>query len=129
MKNKLMSAIQFALVALVLGCAGNVFAQNPPRVGGFKSASATDKGVVAAADFATKSLAKSEEVNITLDSVIKAEYQVVQGMNYRLYFQTLYTTENDEEFFMCVNATVYRDLKNNYKLSKWEEAECPAEEE
>lgn len=128
MKNKLTMVIQFALIALVLGCAGNVFAQNVPMVGGFKSTSVADKGVVAAADFATKTIAKSEEVNITLDSVLKAEYQVVQGMNYRLYFQTLFTTENDEQFFMCVNATVYRDLKNNYKLSKWEEAECPSEE-
>ena len=128
MRYKLKMAIQFAVIAMVLGCAGNIFAQNPPMVGGYKSASVTDEGVVAAADFAVTTIAATDKINIALDSIIKAEYQVVQGMNYRLYFQTLFTTENNEQMVMCINATVYRDLKNNHKLSKWEEAECPSEE-
>jgi hypothetical protein len=128
MKNKLTSAIKFAVIAVFLCCAGNVFAQNVPMVGGFKSASVTDKNVVYAADFAVKTIAKSENVDITYDSVLKAQYQVVQGMNYKLYVQSLFTTEDNEEFFMCVNAVVYRDLKNKYKLTKWEEVKCPAED-
>lgn len=117
--------MQFAFLAIVFGCAGNVLAQNYPMVGGYKSASVTDKGVVYAAQLATKIIAEQEEVDIKYDSVLKAETQTVQGINYRIYFQTLFTTPNDETFFMCINAVVYRDLKNKFKLTSWEEAECP----
>jgi hypothetical protein len=117
-----------AVFSFALGCAADISAQSVPRVGGFKSIPVDNKDVVRAADFAVKAISESEEITLKLDSIVKAEYQIVQGKKYKLFLQTLFITEDDESLTMCVTAEVYHDLKDEFHLSKWEESECPSEE-
>ncbi len=92
----------------------------PIIVGGFGTAPKTDAQVIAAADFAVKSQSKKMETEFTINEIVKAERQVVQGMNYRICMRV--DVEGDEPFL--VSAVVYQDLKRNYILSSWKATEC-----
>lgn len=129
MKNNLKFMLMIAFFAVIFGFSENVLAQNKdvPMVGGFKAVAVNDKGVVDATNFAVKTIAKDEEMELKLDSIMKAEQQVVQGMNYRLLFLTTFA-DGGETYDLCLSAQVYRNLKNVYSLSSWESVECPEEE-
>ncbi len=92
----------------------------PIVVGGFGTASKTDAQVVAAADFAVKAQSKKMATEFEVAEIVKAERQVVQGMNYRICM--LVNVEGDEPFM--VSTVIYQDLKRNYSLSSWKESEC-----
>ena len=122
--KKLQIAFAIAVFALVFGIAENTFAQSPPMVGGFKTVSVKDQGVIAATNFAMKKIGESEEMKLKLVSILKAEQQVVQGVNYKVLFQTTYY-DGGEEYELCLTAKVYRNLKNVFTLSNWDSLECP----
>lgn len=92
----------------------------PIIVGGFGNASVSDAQVVSAANFAVKAQAKKMATEFEVVEILRAERQVVQGMNYRICM--LVNVEGDEPFM--VSAIVYQDLKRNYSLSSWKESEC-----
>lgn len=97
-------------------------AAKPIIVGGYKKVAETDAQVVAAANFAVAAQAKEMETEFAVEEILNAGRQVVQGMNYRICM--IVSVEGDEPFM--VTAIVYQDLKRNYKLSSWQEAECDA---
>jgi len=89
----------------------------PPIVGGFKPVETTDERARAAAEWSVREKGEKTETGIELMSLVKAEQQVVQGMNYRFCMKI--NTEGEEEPVSFVEAVVYMDLKGAYKLSKW----------
>lgn len=92
----------------------------PIRVGGFSEAPKTDALVVAAANYAAAVQSKKLDTELTVEEILTAERQVVQGMNYRLCL--LVNVEGDEP--MTVTALVYQDLKRKYTLSSWKASNC-----
>lgn len=114
MKNNLKFAVAIAVSAVILGFASQSYAQ---KVGGYKTIEATDEGARAAAEWAVRHQAEKDETSIELMSLVKAERQVVAGMNYRLCMQV--NMESEDEPVSFVQAVVYMDLKKNYKLTSW----------
>ncbi len=127
MKNKLKFMFIVAVFAIIFGFNESVSAQSLPIVGGFKNVAVTDKGVIDATNFALKTIAKEEEMDLKLDSIINAQQQVVQGMNYKILFKTSYS-DGGEIYELCLNASVYRSLKKEYKLTSWDSVQCSEEE-
>lgn len=125
MKKNFRFALMISLFAVIFGISESVIAQNTdvPMVGGFKTVSVKDQGVVNATNFAMNKIAEDEEMDLTLLSILKAEQQVVQGMNYKVLFKTSYA-DGGEKYDLCINAKVYRSLKNIYTVSSWDSIEC-----
>ena len=116
--------MMFAAIAVFFACATVSFGQI--KVGGYKAASVQDAGVVAAAEFAVSDFSQKNDVSYEIVNIQKAEYQVVQGMNYRICIEIGVTEEgNDETQFVLVQ--VYQDLKKNYKLTSWKADACGGE--
>lgn len=128
--KKMKINIRILMIMTALGVvfvfASNSFAQtaNVPQVGGFKSVSVTDKQVVAAADFAIEQIVEKSKMDVELDLIKKAEYQVVAGKNFRLCMQIkVYPTEEEanagaEAETGFLSATVFQNLKGAYSLTK-----------
>jgi cystatin-C len=110
-------AIFASALAVVLTFASAGFAQ---MVGGYKVVAKTDAAAVAAAEFAVEAQSEKTGSEFLLEEIIKAERQVVQGSNYRLCLEV--SANGSDTYY--VQATVYVDLKNNRKLSKWEDSTC-----
>lgn len=104
-------------LAVVFTFASASFAQ---MVGGYKVVAKTDAGAVAAAEFAVEAQSEKTGSEISLEDIVKAERQVVQGSNYRLCLEV--STDGGDTTY--VQANVYVDLKNNRKLSKWSDSTC-----
>ena len=105
----------------VFGCVAT-FAQ---QTGGFREASVDDARVKAAAEFAVKTKAKEMKEEMSLESIEKAEMQVVAGTNYRLCM-VVYVASKEAEtdgVTLYIKAIVYQNLQRAYKISKWEEDE------
>ena len=94
--------------------------EKPIIVGGYGSVAKTDAQIIAAAKFAVAKQAETLDGDLSLNKIVKAERQVVAGMNYRICMTV--NVEGDEP--MSVIAVVYQDLKRNYSLSSWKTAEC-----
>lgn len=123
MKRNLITLFFTAVFCLAFVATG--FAQRPPTTGGYRSLDTNDQRANLAADFALKEKSKEMEVDLSLDAMHKAESQVVAGTNYRLCME-IYAPSKEAEtdgvhFF--ASAVVYVNLKNEYKLTKWEEIE------
>jgi hypothetical protein len=104
-----------AVLILVSGAFGQVI------TGGYKAVSTDDAGVTGAADFAVSKRAEtnSEQEDLALDSIDKAERQVVAGTNYRLCLTVSIGDESQQ-----VQTVVYESLKQEYKLTSWTVADC-----
>lgn len=126
MKNYLRTIFTLGAFCVVFGCATAAFGQ---MVGGYRSAAVDDPQVVKAANFAVKAKAADLPENAALESVLKAETQVVQGTNYRLCLEIYVPSEEAETdgVMFYYQTIVYRDLKNNYRVGKFEESECGGE--
>jgi hypothetical protein len=87
-----------------------------PVPGGFSSADVSDKEVVAAAEAAMRSEGKAAAGSkpATLLEILRAEQQVVAGMNYKLVLRLgVDDSERDAE------VVVYRNLKHGYEVTSW----------
>ena len=87
--------------------------------GGFSDASVRDKQVVAAAEFAVKAQTAAvstheKPVSITLVKILKAEQQVVAGMNYQV---TLLVKVDGVEREAA--ARIWRKLSGEHELTVW----------
>lgn len=127
MKKNLINLLFTTAFCLILGA--TVFAQKPPKAGGYREIASDDQRAVSAAEFALKEKSKEMEVELSLETMHKAESQVVAGTNYRLCME-IYAPSKEEEtdgvkFF--ARAVVYVNLKNEYQLTKWEEIETCTE--
>ncbi len=124
--------VSLILIALVV-VSGSVFVsaaqQGPPMVGGYKKIATNAPEVVSAARFAVSEQTRKGGSAVRLISVEAAESQLVQGMNYRLCMQVEIEDEvNNVIVTQGVNVIVYRNLKKQYSLSRWEEADCSEHE-
>jgi hypothetical protein len=90
-----------------------------PTVGGFKGVAADDPEVTAAARFAVGAQGQKESTTISLLSVVSAERQTVAGANYRLCLEV-----EAEGGTQNVMALVFKSLKKEYQLKRWEAADC-----
>ena len=99
------------------------------KVGGYKSIAETDAGAIAAANFAVKARGKTDNAEITLESIEKAESQLVQGTNFRLCMEiSISRADEDVNYKQMVKAIIYRNLKQQFTLSSWVEEECAENE-
>lgn len=122
MKLDLRTGTALFATALLLIFASTSFAQ---KVGGYKEISRSDAGARSAAVFAVGAQAAKNNSTVELGSVLKAESQVVAGMNYRLCLKvTTSGAAGEADVISTVKVVVYRDLKGNYKLTSWIEEEC-----
>lgn len=116
MKKYLSNAMTIMTVmsVLVLTAAAQI------KTGGYKSVATDDERVVAAATFAVEKRVEThtEQEGLMLDSVDKAEMQVVAGINYKICM----TISLDEES-QQVQAVVFQNLKKAYSLTSWEVVE------
>ena len=117
MRSNVRTAIVLSTCAVILTFASASFAQ---MVGGYKAVAKTDAGAVAAADFAIEAQSEKTEKEYTLEDIVKAERQVVQGSNYRLCLKV--SADGSDTFYVL--AVVYVDLKNNQKLSSFVLSTC-----
>jgi cystatin-C len=83
------------------------------QVGGFLEIAVTDKGAVAAADFAIEAKKKTDK--IALDKIVKAESQVVAGINYRL----LLAVKTDDGVRQA-EVVVWHKLDRSNELTRWD---------
>ena len=128
MKKNLRTSLMLFACAIIFGCAAKSFAQQPvvPVVGGYASASITDKEVAAAANYAVKAEAKKMHAKIRLVSITSAEQQVVAGINYRVCLNVETTSRGKKDAMPeMVQATVYKNLKQKYSLTGWTRGGTP----
>lgn len=92
----------------------------PIKVGGYRAIARTDPNAVAAAQFAAKTQGAKIKTDFVYNEIIRAESQLVQGMNYRLCLQV--AAEGEEPTF--VQAVVYVDLKRVHRLMSWADSDC-----
>ncbi len=88
--------------------------------GGYGDASVSDKDVRAAANFAIKNRSRSTGKTFTLVRIVKAEVQVVAGLNYRVCM----TVREGRKRAKTITAVVYKDLRNRRSLSQWKAGGC-----
>ena len=106
-------------LALALGfLAFSAKAQDTPMVGGYSKISTRSAEAQKAARFAVASRSVTYR-NIVLLNVLKAEQQVVAGMNYRLCMRV---SERGRK--RTVTVVVYRNLRNRWSLTSWETGGC-----
>lgn len=125
MKKTLSNMFMIAACCAVFGCVA-VFAQNrPPTSGGYSEASVDDARVKAAADFAVKAKAKETKEDMSLESIEKAETQVVAGTNYRLCM-VIYVASKEEQtdgVTLYISAVIYQNLQGAYRITQWKDDE------
>lgn len=132
MKNHSSRIFFAALVFILMTCATSAFGQNrPPNVGGYKSANVDDADVKAAAELAVKAKAAELKQKLVLQTIAKAERQVVAGTNYRMCIEVYAPPLKDGEDGVTVWAKVvyYRAAPGagTSKLTSWEESDCNEE--
>ena len=88
--------------------------------GGYGDASVLDKDVRKAANVAIASRSRSTGKTLTLVRIVKAEVQVVAGLNYRVCM----SVREGRKRAKTVTAVVYKDLKNRRSLSRWKTGGC-----
>lgn len=107
--------IVIAALSIIFGGALKVSAQQEPIAGGYTEASVTDPEVVSAAKYAVRAEGQKQRARISLISIRRAEVQVVAGLNYRLGLRVNVNGKRQD-----VTAIVYKNLKRQYSLTKWE---------
>jgi hypothetical protein len=110
-----------AALSMVLSCATEALAQKVPVAGGYAKTSNTSTEVVSAARYAAREQGVKDRAIIFVDSIKRAEVQVVAGLNYRLSMRVIVYDKPQE-----VIAVVYKNLDEEYSLSSWEVIARPA---
>jgi hypothetical protein len=108
------------LTTVTLGLADSAAAMKP---GGWSEVPVTDPGVVAAAAFAVQARQAAmresgDQSKLSLESVARAEQQVVQGANYRLTLR-VQTAGGPRTAEAVVWARVWLDEGDRYQLTSW----------
>lgn len=85
-----------------------------PVVGGYSKADVKDKEVVEAGQFAVKEQAKKTNSKIELIKVVRADRQVVAGMNYKLRLEI-----KTGDQLSLVNVVVWKKLDGTHALTDW----------
>ena len=81
-----------------------------PILGGFSSVSSNDADVLEIAQFATNALSNSKASRLALVNVVKAEKQIVAGVNYRLQLKLGQQLESEENHFIECQVIVFDQI-------------------
>lgn len=128
MKKNLQLIFTFTVCALIFCFSETAFSQTRPIVGGYKTVSVEDEGVVEAAEFAAKTQAEKQEIAIEISSINKAERQTVAGMNYRLCVSASILDEGEDAEIKQFSVIIFKSLKKVFTLKSWKEEKCSEEE-
>jgi len=111
----------FGIVVLgILAFNSTVRAQDDePFVGGYIKMSVNSAEAQSAAKFAVSARARRTGKRIVLWKVVRAEQQVVAGMNYRVCMRVF---ENGKA--RTVTAVVYKNLRRKRSLTSWTRGGC-----
>ncbi len=114
---KFLCLVVIGLSVFIAGCRCRVREEPRDMPGGFREASADDERVAGAAGFAAAEIALSESWgdDFSVKKIIRAERQVVAGMNYRLLMDIEAGGES-----LTVAAKVWEKLSGERELSSWE---------
>jgi hypothetical protein len=114
-----MKRVMLAALALVILWAGapSATAQDAPIAGGYSERSTNDKGVKAAAAFAVRERRRRTRKRVTLVAILRAETQVVAGLNYRLLLRV-----REGRYQMTYFADVHENLRRRLSLRSWSPA-------
>ena len=107
------------LVLGVLAFNSGARAQDHSMVGGYGSISAKSAEAQSSAKFAVSARARRTGKRIVLWKVVRAEQQVVAGMNYRVCMRVF---ENGKA--RTVTAVVYKNLRRKWSLTSWTRGGC-----
>jgi hypothetical protein len=110
------------LAALVIGAFAvnsQMLAQDEPIVGGYGDMSVKSAEALRNARFAVSSRAKRTGQKIVFVKLLKAEQQVVAGLNYRLCMRVRLNGR-----LRTVTAVVYKNLRNRKSLTNWKTGGC-----
>lgn len=120
--NKLIICSIFIIFILAVTAAETkVAAQKEGEiVGGYGEISVESKEARSAAAFAVRTRAARTHKKITLVKILKAEQQVVAGLNYRICMDV----HEGRRKPRTVTAVVYQNLKNKRSLSRWKNGAC-----
>lgn len=113
-----------AIFCAVFGCV-SAFAQSDDEAGGYVKASVNDAKVKAAANYAITVKAKEMKETLRLQSIKRAETQVVAGMNYRVCM-VIYVPSKQAQtdgVTLYIDATIYQNLQGQYKITSWDDSE------
>ena len=113
-----------AAICAVFGCV-SAFAQSDDEAGGYVKASVNDAKVKAAANYAITVKAKEMKETLRLQSIKRAETQVVAGMNYRVCM-VIYVPSKQAQtdgVTLYIDATIYQNLQGQYKITAWDDSE------
>ena len=116
--EKNLKSLFFIGFTIILLCAANNFAQ--VKVGGYKSVPTDDQAVIDAAEFAANTQSDRSNTTINIESIEKAERQVVAGTNYRICMQVAVGEEGEEKpSVQFIQAIVFQSLQQEYDLKSW----------
>lgn len=119
MKNLSKVSILAALLLAAFAIQTNIHAQNEPIVGGYGEVSARSADAKRNAGFAIGARAKRMGQTITLVKILKAEQQVVAGMNFKICMRVRINRR-----VSVITAVVFRNLRNRRSLSSWTPGGC-----
>jgi hypothetical protein len=123
MKNRLILCSVFAVLFFAAAASQTkVAAQDDVVAGGYGDTATDDKDAVKAAAFAIKSESQKTGKRIRLVKILKAEVQVVAGLNFRVCMTV--KTGRRKPKTETATVVVYRNLKNVLSLSRWKYGEC-----
>lgn len=106
-------------VALVLGAYASATRVSAQMAGAYADTSTSSKEVRRAAKFAVDQRTLKTGSKVKLVAIVKAEHQVVAGMNYRMVLRVA----DKRGRHRTATAVVYQDLKNKLSLTKWKTGE------
>src|ERR1043165_5102587 len=111
-----------AVAMLVLGGLVKMAAAQPePVAGGYSNAKTSDRSVRRAASVAVSTHAKRAHHAVTLVKILKAEKQVVAGMNYRM---CLSVRRGRRGHVHTASVVVYEPIRKPMRLTSWEDGGC-----
>lgn len=110
---------------LVLGVlfgafAVGAYAQEDPIVGGYGDISVRSRDARSAASVAVTQHNRGIRDKVTLVKILKAEQQVVAGMNYRVCLQI----KTRRGVSRTITAVVYQPIRKKMRLTDWEAGGC-----
>ena len=120
MKQRIL--IYFLFIAAMIGihAMGTKVSAQEDIAGGYGDMSVTDRDARQAAAFAVKTRSSKTSKKITLIKILKAEVQVVAGLNFRVCMRV----REGKGRVQTVTAVVYRNLRNKRSLSRWKSGGC-----
>ena len=112
------SAVMVAVMVGVFALAAK--AQVDPIAGGYSNISVRSKEARNTAAVAVKQHSANSRDKVSLVKVLKAEQQVVAGMNYRVCL----LVKNRRGMRHTITAVVFRPLRGSKRLTSWEAGGC-----